>query len=357
MLESDLLVNAFIQQPIPSIIIRGNAPIFEVLSINAAFSNLGSISYSDVKSMSLICLLEKCIQRQEDSQFFDFITVIDTVLHSGHGIRLDAQKIVFKESNGEKPIEVFSHIEITPIQDSQKLNSFLISFLPAIEKYRSENELSFHEKLELERALKNSDRHLNNIVEGIGAGTWEWDILTDEVNRSGEIFEIILGKYFKDKKLPNGFWKSLIFEEDLHRVLESNRATLENPEVHFWEEEFRIKIFDGQYIWIRERGYIFRDENGKAIQAIGATQNINERKNYIQAIEDQNTKLREIAWMQSHVVRAPLARMMGIVELVKTGSLTQDEFLEFIPHFMSSAEELDSIIRDISGKTEKVQEE
>jgi hypothetical protein len=36
------------------------------------------------------------------------------------------------------------------------------------------------------------------------------------------------------------------------------------------------------------------------------------KEKYVRAIEEQNLKLREITWIQSHVVRAPLSRILGL---------------------------------------------
>lgn len=74
-------------------------------------------------------------------------------------------------------------------------------------------------------------------------------------------------------------------------------------------------------------------------------------RDYIKAIEQQNTKLQEIAWMQSHIVRAPLARMMAVIDLIKEESLTEIEKQELMSNLLISASELDKIIRDISNKT------
>ncbi len=43
---------------------------------------------------------------------------------------------------------------------------------------------------------------------------------------------------------------------------------------------------------------------------------ITERQNYIKAIEEQNQRLKEISWIQSHIIRAPLSRIMGLVPLL-----------------------------------------
>ncbi|MCF0063154.1 PAS domain-containing protein [Dyadobacter chenwenxiniae] len=66
----------------------------------------------------------------------------------------------------------------------------------------------------------------------------------------------------------------------------------------------------------------------------------------------EELKLQEIAYMQSHVVRAPLARLMGIIDLIKNYPHTDIEKNELLDHLLLSAKELDEVIRDISEKTE-----
>lgn len=71
----------------------------------------------------------------------------------------------------------------------------------------------------------------------------------------------------------------------------------------------------------------------------------------IASIEVQNKVLREISWIQSHVVRAPLARMMGAISLLevkdKTG-VSQEEILDIV---IISANEIDKTVREISVKS------
>lgn len=97
------------------------------------------------------------------------------------------------------------------------------------------------------------------------------------------------------------------------------------------------------------------DLDGVEARIVLAT-DVSERVKYIQAIEEQNTKLREIAWMQSHVVRAPLARMMGLISLLEKDKTSDSGIAEIMEYLQSSAYELDGIIREIVAKTEQVQE-
>jgi PAS domain S-box-containing protein len=82
-------------------------------------------------------------------------------------------------------------------------------------------------------------------------------------------------------------------------------------------------------------------------------EDITENLNYFRKIEDQNKTFREIAWIQSHVVRAPLARLMGLMNIVETMELKEED-QELLEYIRQSADELDLIIRDISKKTEQI---
>ena len=90
------------------------------------------------------------------------------------------------------------------------------------------------------------------------------------------------------------------------------------------------------------------------IYAIERRKTASHLEEYVIEIERQNKILKDIAWVQSHVVRAPLARMMAIVGLMNLQKSTCPQFEELLVHFVESGNELDQIIRDISSKTEKI---
>jgi len=91
---------------------------------------------------------------------------------------------------------------------------------------------------------------------------------------------------------------------------------------------------------------------GKLAKVILAT-DVTERLNYIKAIEDQNKKLRDISWIQSHVVRAPLARIMGLIPLLNDPNCNNDEKTQMLGYLSLSANELDEIIKEITNKVKE----
>ena len=75
------------------------------------------------------------------------------------------------------------------------------------------------------------------------------------------------------------------------------------------------------------------------------------RKKSAEALEEQNQKLREISWMQSHVIRAPVAKIIGLIPLINDVKENKLEREKMLAYLLLSANELDEVIGDITEKT------
>lgn len=117
---------------------------------------------------------------------------------------------------------------------------------------------------------------------------------------------------------------------------------------------FRHKKKNGELIFVESTINPINFNGREAVLVL--VNDITERYKYVETIEKQNQTFREIAWIQSHVVRAPLARLLGLVNLMESEiPMTSGETLEVINHIKDSAQELDQIIRDISKKSEQIE--
>ena len=74
---------------------------------------------------------------------------------------------------------------------------------------------------------------------------------------------------------------------------------------------------------------------------------------HLKAIEEQNAQLKKIAWTQSHIVRAPVARLMGLIDLLKDDKekLKPEEKERILNYIITSADEIDHVIKDIVENT------
>lgn len=124
----------------------------------------------------------------------------------------------------------------------------------------------------------------------------------------------------------------------------------------------RTSVNQGVFRHRKKNGEIFEvdvqsDEiefNGKTARLVIAT-DISDQMEYIRAIEKQNLIMRDIAWTQSHVVRAPLARIIGLINLLNADCEENCNTEEVLDYIIRSAHELDQIVREIVRKTESIE--
>ncbi len=125
-------------------------------------------------------------------------------------------------------------------------------------------------------------------------------------------------------------------------------APVDPEEQVVYKGNFIQQMRSGKICKVDIQSNVIEYKGRKALVALAI--DMTERLNYIKAIERQNKKLREISWVQSHVVRAPLARIMGLVQLFKESNDCEerDRMLEFLT---ISTNELDQAIKNITQIT------
>lgn len=125
--------------------------------------------------------------------------------------------------------------------------------------------------------IESSERY-NLISRVTNDMVWDWDLLTGKVYRNKEGWK----KLFRtgDRDIKNELiedWDKRIHPEDVLKVKQASEE-MKNSAKDFFEVECRMMRDDGTCVYIHDRGYIMRNEQGKATRIIGATQDITERK-------------------------------------------------------------------------------
>lgn len=133
-------------------------------------------------------------------------------------------------------------------------------------------------------------------LEATGDGIWYWDVGSDETFFSPSYYRM-LGYEPNAFPMTGQSWLNRIHPEDRHRVLEENTRCINNPEKTL-QVEYRMLKKDGGYAWILCRGRcIDSDETGKAVNVIGTTTNISDRKQMehelLESIETVRTVIEE----------------------------------------------------------------
>ncbi len=127
------------------------------------------------------------------------------------------------------------------------------------------------------RALKESNEKYDLISKATNDMIWDWDLETGVVNRSKEGWKKILRVEEDHVPIGENDWDCRIHPDDRESV-EIIKEDLNKQDKDFFEVECRVKRNDGTYAYIHDRGFVIRNEDGKAIKMMGATQDITQRK-------------------------------------------------------------------------------
>nr|MBC7614359.1 PAS domain S-box protein [Pseudopedobacter sp.] len=133
-----------------------------------------------------------------------------------------------------------------------------------------------------------------------------------------------------------------ISKEILNELKQAKGTTVHHAILHQKKDGKKISVD------IQSNPVLFDEKNAR----IAAINDVTESLHYIQAIEAQNERFKEISWMQSHIIRAPLARIMGLIPLINDTDGSPNERREMMDYLLKSAHELDKVIKEISLKTE-----
>lgn len=195
-------------------------------------------------------------------------------------------------------------------------------------------------------AKEESIARFNIVSKATSDAIWDMDMLTGQMVWNQGI-RGIFGYHKTD--YDREWWKNHIHPDDLAGVMQQLNMLVGKHEEKM-HVEYRFLKADGSYCFVLDRAYIMFNEIGEPIRMIGSMQDITDRISHIKAIEDQNKKLKEISWIQSHKIRAPLARILGLAELVSIPGMTVSEQNEIVRYICQTTNELDSVLNEILKK-------
>ena len=131
------------------------------------------------------------------------------------------------------------------------------------------------EKQETLEALADRDERLRIGLTVAGMGTWRWEIDAKHDWRDAS-FNAMLGLPARESIQPATDFLERVYPEDRPRVEEAVDRTVHHDADY--DIEFRMRREDNTFIWVRDKGKLFRDLDGKPLYITGAVIDITDRK-------------------------------------------------------------------------------
>lgn len=135
------------------------------------------------------------------------------------------------------------------------------------------------ERKRISDALEESNKKYDLISKATHDMVWDWNLITNEVYRNPEGWKKIFGTAESNVMNTKEDFASRVHQDDRQKVDFTLHEAINSRGQLLYESEFRIVRNDNTTGYVEDRGYIIRDEKGKAIRLIGASHDITDRKN------------------------------------------------------------------------------
>jgi len=169
------------------------------------------------------------------------------------------------------------------------------------------------------RDITERHRRLQMIIDGTGAGTWEWNV-QDGRMWVNERWAQIVG-YTRDELAPitpDTFFR-LVHPDDLDQSNALLREHLEGRSPHY-DSLCRMRHKDGHWIWVQDRGRVYEwDAHGQPRWMAGAHADVTDLQNARQDAANMRQRLQAVV-DASDEVAVIATDIDGVVNLFNTGA-------------------------------------
>ncbi|MDP2371982.1 EAL domain-containing protein [Rhodoferax sp.] len=125
-------------------------------------------------------------------------------------------------------------------------------------------------------ALRKSQEQMELVLKGSNDGIWDWNVVDDMIERSRRWYEM-LG--YDPQVFPHfrSSWAHIVHPDDVARINAEMDQLLAGQSVRY-EMNLRLRHKQGHYLSMLSRGYILRDQSGKAMRVAGTTTNLTDQR-------------------------------------------------------------------------------
>ncbi|MDX1295523.1 MAG: diguanylate cyclase, partial [Sulfurimonadaceae bacterium] len=149
-----------------------------------------------------------------------------------------------------------------------------------------------------EARIQHSETHLAEAQKIARLGHWDWDIDTNRLTWSDEIYRIF--GLSNGSEISYDLFLDTIHPDDRHRVEDAVRRALD--EMLPYDIDHRIVLPDGQLRFVHEQAKVTRDESGRPTRMFGTVQDITARKKTEEALKESHDLIEMIDHFRSEFI-------------------------------------------------------
>lgn len=166
---------------------------------------------------------------------------------------------------------------------------------------------------------------------------WEWDVPGDTIRWSPEDATFIGTDTVTERAME--FWLERMHPDDRQRTYDQLMRMI-NDGLNQWNLRFRMIIGHGHFALLEARGFLLRDEHGKALRAVGAVTDLTDVEAIQQRVDQLQSQLLHVSRVSAmgvmastmgHELNQPLSAvttyLTGVMEFLNSKSPDREHFI------------------------------
>jgi PAS domain S-box-containing protein len=193
-------------------------------------------------------------------------------------------------------------------------------------------------------------KFLNSLFEVTHVEFQSYDLYNHQLVFSSGLAQKLLG-YSEDEyfKLSNDFYKKIVHPDDLQVVQKTINKIIESQEGDVVEMTVRMRKSDGTYLWTDSRQMILERNLSKHIfTIIREVEDVTKLMEVKNELEEKVKQLQHVSYKNSHLLRGPVASIIGLVDLVDEQGITTESNREIFNFLKETITKLDQTIHEIN---------
>jgi PAS domain-containing protein len=224
----------------------------------------------------------------------------------------------------------------------------VVSSLPTALSMKTRRELmeEIAKRMQMEYELKVRIERLLESERNVRLGYVYWDLVTNRVEMS-DMAADVLGIRIQQTSSYDDVLSQLnpvqvdVVQDFLNeKLLKAKNLT----------SYFRIQTTDEEERYVLVKAEVLRNSIGDPVNVKGSIQNVSELRE-LQKMEEQKKKLKEIAWVQSHRMRSPVATILGMADLFNYDNPSDPVNAEVLNNIKELTHKLDEMIHEVDALT------
>jgi PAS domain S-box-containing protein len=198
--------------------------------------------------------------------------------------------------------------------------------------------------------MRHGSKFLNSLFEITHVEFQTYDLCNDELIFSNGMLHKLLG-YSADeyRNLSHDFYKTIVHPDDYQKVQATIHAIKKAEGGDVIEMAARVRKSDGNYIWVYSRQMIYEKKHRSNVcTMIREVEDITQLVELQDALKEKVEQLNIISFKNSHLLRSPVASIIGLVDLIEEHSMTGDHNRQILQFLRDAIVKLDRVIHEIN---------